>query len=58
MDNLPDGFTSPYNTSAIALPASIPACQTCNTEVAPSITFVNTSGRPLMSTTTTGLPVA
>ena len=55
--SLPEGFTSPNNTSAMALPASLPPNQTFKIAGTFAFSQFNTNGLPVNKTSTKGLPV-
>ncbi len=58
MVNFPEGLYLPKRTSAIALPAFMPANQVSTIAFRWASSHGNVSGRPFMSTNTMGLPVA
>ena len=53
-----DGFASPNRTSATAFPISVPRYHACMIAGTLSANEAIASGRPPISTTTTGFPVA
>ena len=58
MVSLPLGLCSPNSTSAMALPPSVPLNQVSRIASAFSCSQPSDSGRPFISTSTSGLPVA
>ena len=58
MVSLPEGLWSPNSTSATALPPSVPGNQASSRALACSCSHSSASGRPFISTSTSGLPVA
>src|SRR6266850_321410 len=54
----PLGFTSPKSTSAVAFPDSTPRYQSSTIAATCSAAHSRIKGRPFMSTSTTGVPVA